>query len=132
MPTTEQHVDQAGRNQDLAQHLLSEPRTVPEWAVTLLFYAALHLLEAYFSHSGIAHPEPPRRQTHANRRRLMLERPELSDIIDTYELLQSDSENARYDCGRFTITEVLSLQQQYYLLVAVPLRALITGSSRKG
>lgn len=125
MSTTEEHLDQVRRNEELAHRLLSGPSPVPEWAVTLLFYAAVHLAEAYFSHAGVPHPDPPHRQTQLNRRRLMRARPELVELRDLYNQLQSDRENARYDCRQFSVTEALCMQEAYYQGFATPLRALL-------
>ncbi|HEV8574210.1 MAG TPA: hypothetical protein VGR43_05820 [Dehalococcoidia bacterium] len=40
------HLEQAQHNHGLFQHLRADGR-YPDWAVTALFYAALHLVEAY-------------------------------------------------------------------------------------
>ena len=132
MPTIEKHLDQVRRNEALAHRLLNEPGAVPEWAITLLFYAAVHLVEAYFAYVGVPHPDPPQRQTHANRRRLMRERVELSDTRAIFYQLQADSETMRYECGAISVNEALALQQAYEIGFAAPVRALLVSSQTQG
>jgi hypothetical protein len=49
-----QHIRQAEHNEALADYLLGTP--YPDWRCTVLFYAALHYVQAYFSSQ-----DPPQR-----------------------------------------------------------------------
>jgi len=44
MPTLQQHVTQARRNEELSRSIES---SYPDWAVMTLFYAALHYVKAF-------------------------------------------------------------------------------------
>ena len=92
MPWTQQHMAQAEHNQALLAHI--EP-SFRDWRVTVLFYVAVHLVEAFLDpkHSG----------DHGDRSRYlwaMRGRPTFDGVgvYGAYCELFNLSREARYDC----------------------------------
>ena len=58
VPPSPNHLDQARRNLDMLRYLVDNAEQIgpgaAEWAVTVAFYAALHVVEAYLSGRGSA------------------------------------------------------------------------------
>ncbi len=110
MPTREEHLIQASRNEDVALLLQTD---YPDWAVTALFYAALHYVEAYFSINAVK-PDgsswPQHYSSHVERLKGVRER--LPALFAHYELLLTRSIDARYDCQNFTTTHVQELRRR--------------------
>lgn len=115
-PTRQQHIDQANANEQLSYRLQS---TDPEWALTTLFYAALHWMSAYLGDIGL-YPT-----THALRRININSRPELAQIRYRYFFLQDKSESARYDCVRFSAQDVARIRAIYFDPLKRTLQALL-------
>ena len=99
MPSASQHKDQAARNRALAEDLIREggPDRLA-WAVTILFYSALHRVDQLLA------PEDPGR--HSRRYRLMDQQDPLNTVMDEYRHLKKHSEAARYRCIPFTEQEI--------------------------
>lgn len=93
------HLWQAGRNEKLAQLLLSE-LDYKEWAVTVTFYSALHYVEAAFSqdasieHSETSMPSGWTKSIHAWREHLIFI--SFSSIYNAYRKLSNSSMIVRY------------------------------------
>jgi len=62
-----------------------------DWEITILFYAALHYVDSFFSE--LTPPEHPKK--HGKRRKLVGNH--LNPIAEDYRLLNALSENARYE-----------------------------------
>lgn len=95
MPTLPEHVDQVDRNQKARKHLDAWGQT-PEWVVTVAFYEALHLLEAYWAYAGDlgkAHTD------HNTRNDLVRSDPRLRAVAVEYKKLFDASIWARYIKG---------------------------------
>ena len=97
MATEDQHLSQFLHNSEVAQRLATLADY--DWAVTALFYGGLHLTEAYLVRRGVF------AETHVQRERQMLMLPELGSMIDSYRTLRDYSEDARYECRRFSQQE---------------------------
>ncbi|MBM2826712.1 MAG: hypothetical protein HW403_776 [Dehalococcoidia bacterium] len=119
MPTKDEHINQALRNEALAERLDTSLNPTQEWRVTLLFYAALHWVEAYLSDIGIGE------RTHTQRRKQIAELPQLSDLYHNYHQLQRESENARYDCKAFGEPDVLGIRDSHYHPVKQHIQTLL-------
>ena len=126
MPTEAAHLDEVQRNEGVADMLLQSAGPYPEWAITALFYAALHLAEAYFFRIGVGHSAPPQRRVHFQRERLMLRLGALRNVVDSYKILKTYSENARYDCRQFNSEEAVRIKQNFYAPVSQLIRSLLT------
>lgn len=98
MPNKDPHLEQAGRNASVADILVHDG-TYSEWVVTALFYEALHRVDAYLAAKYSKHPKDHReRQRYVS---LLLKH-----LHTDYRELESESRRARYDCVRFSTTEI--------------------------
>ena len=94
------HLNQARQNLLLAEYLLREHAANPtyvQWAVTAIFYCAVHCMQAHL----VQHGRSPR--THEARGRLIAD-PRYGvpiDVQTAYELLSQRSRAARYDLAMF-------------------------------
>lgn len=129
MPTERDHLNQVQHNEEVADRLLHSQEPSTQWAVTVLFYAALHLVESYFARHGIVYPEPRKSPSHGGRIELIRQRPELQPIVDSYRQLLQDSQNARYDCRQFTLGEVEQMQQTLYTPIVNHVRSLLSSTT---
>lgn len=113
-PTPDDHLDQARRNLKLAEDLLREHGADPtyvQWAVTAIFYCAVHCIQAHLMRHGRA----PR--THEARGTLIAD-PRYGvpiDVQTAYELLSQRSRAARYDLATFDATIVRQRLIGHYL-----------------
>lgn len=119
MPTKDEHIDQALRNEALADRLDATLNPTQEWRVTLFFYAALHWIEAYLSEMGIT------AKSHQDRINKILRISELGPIRYNYGRLKIESENARYECKRFDEPEILRIRDEHYNPVKDHMRTLM-------
>jgi hypothetical protein len=90
VPTTKEHRAKAVNNEFLVESL---DNPFWDWAVSGVFYAALHYVEAYF-----ASRFPPRHpSTHVSRDNYINSDSILRPIYIDYRQLEDESRNARYD-----------------------------------
>lgn len=113
------HLTKARHNFELYQKLRSE-RTHLDWAITLLFYTALHLVQSYACQHG---PWVPR--DHYERARFVNE--ELRPIYHPYRDLEDRSKNMRYDLHETTTAEVEAWHDVEFQRIAAHL-----GTNRRG
>lgn len=101
MPDTSQHRDQSLRNKRVYRDRLDGPEAqYSEWAVTTLFYTALHDMDAYlYQLAGRVDPG-----NHRDRDSLV--RTHCRRAWPTYKKLKDASEQGRYRCRRFTKAEI--------------------------
>lgn len=107
MPTSDQHRRQAAENEAVSLELETAH---PGWAVTALFYAALHYVEAYFYIEGVRTGLPQHSASHAQRTPAV--RLRLAPVFPHYHRLLDRSVAARYDCKTFTQSDVQRLRHQ--------------------
>lgn len=88
MPSKEEHLLKAERNQKFAETLTATQYL--DWAVTVLFYAALHYVDAVLAVSGI---DP---NDHTERQDAIVRNITLKRIYPEYRTLEVLSRNARY------------------------------------
>lgn len=101
MPTTDEHRAWANHSEEVAT-LLQD--TYPEWAMTALFYAALHYVEAFFYAQQTAMNLPKHYDDHASRNKAVQRR--MPKVWGSYQALYDDSFLARYKCYPFTTDDV--------------------------
>src|SRR5688572_21223907 len=116
MPDLEIHLAQVARNEAAAGHLASIGEYA--WAVTCLFYAALHLVEAHLRRIGRTS------QSHLSREAQMRELAELNVLRILYKDLQRLSEDGRYGCRTFSRAEFNRVRTRQYVPLSARLRAL--------
>jgi hypothetical protein len=115
------HVDQSRRNRDLSQNL-AQDGTFPEWAVTLLFYAALHLVQAHFVQTATSVANIPDNHKVRNER----VRTTSQAIRKQYKSLYDLSIQSRYypEIPRATPAEIAHYRTSLFEPVVVELRRL--------
>jgi len=116
MPSIDVHVTQVQHNESVASSLAAIGHF--DWAITALFYAALNLMQAYLLEKGIV------AETHAKRREAINSQPELASISRLYTMLQTQSENARYNCERFDEARYTALRSGEYATLSTQPREL--------
>lgn len=96
MPTEAQHLAKARSNELFAQALDRTTAVGAEWAITVLFYVAVHHVQAYFAKRG-------RTYTHHTARDSAIQRDaNLNRVYVDYRELETYSRDARYDVPGFT------------------------------
>jgi hypothetical protein len=100
--TVQEHLQQAHRNEGLAQRLGIPPLRTYDWAITVLFYCILHFVDAYLlQRHGIV----PKGHTAGWDRRTGQRIPgrndyvkqHLQQVASAYQFLYSASRRARYE-----------------------------------
>jgi hypothetical protein len=117
LATEEQHLAQFEHNEQIARRL-SEAADY-DWAVIASFYAALHLVQAYFERTGI------RADSHRQRGREILRLDALQGVFEAYTILRQYSEQCRYECRRVSMTEYEAIQTGVFASVVTHLRSLM-------
>lgn len=104
MPKTKEHLRKATDNESFADSLdLKVPVNV-DWAITALFYAALHYVEAYFAIRNFHSPDHRTRDSAIHRDQ------GVKVIFDDYSELKNYSINARYYIWRHPPPAVANLK----------------------
>jgi hypothetical protein len=101
VPTATEHLDWAARCEAVSAALES---THPEWAITALFYAALHYVDALFATQQTKRRLPQDYENHSARNTAVRER--IRRHWRNYQALYEDSLSARYECHHFTVDDV--------------------------
>ena len=105
VPSRQQHLANAESNQRLSLALQAGPHI--DWSVTVLFYAALHLVEAALA--------PQTHSANHNARFANIRRhPQIRHVYFDYYELYTRSLDARYDCAPFTMQQVQTLYLPRY------------------
>jgi hypothetical protein len=116
MPSRSDHLAKAESNQRLAIALQGGSQV--DWSVTVLFYAALHLIEATLAphlHST----------SHIVRDHNVQHHPDLQPIYQHYRHLYRRSLDARYNCVVFTTLQAQHLYVTRYEPIKQHLRPLL-------
>lgn len=110
MASKDAHLWQAAHNETLYSQLLTTEFL--DWAVTAIFYSALHYIDAYLATKDI-HPS----RHYKGRTPLVSRESNIKDIYGKYERLKNKSEAARYDVKHFTQAEVKGLKENEFKLI---------------
>ena len=105
MPTKVQHLKKATENESLSSLLNLAVPAASDWAITMLFYAAVHYVEAFFSKSG------QHLKRHKLRANAIQGNAKLRPIYLDYRELQTYSETARYQAVFFTSADVVPVKK---------------------
>lgn len=100
------HLTQAQTNEGFYEDLGAERSNTPEWAMTVLFYAAVHYVQAACVHLRYQ-PEP---SDHKERKKAI--RTEFRGIASDYESLEDASRRARYECVKPARQELVDAKKQ--------------------
>ncbi len=101
MPSEAQHIVKAEHNERffiaISEGLQSSYGQYHDWVVTVMFYSALHYIDAYLARVWGIHPE-----THGSRIRSVQRISQLRPVLNYYTALSFGSIEARYHPKRFT------------------------------
>ena len=100
MPSSSEHLDKARNNKRFADCIKSSSPTFIGWAITALFYSALHYVEAYNARYDAHFRE------HSELSRDIADSPVLQSIYDDYRDLSNFSWNARYNAINYHEAEL--------------------------
>jgi hypothetical protein len=95
VPSKDEHLDRAQDNEALANSLDLNANINVDWAITILFYAALHYVDAFLA---VKSHHPP---NHDSRDSEIQTNGSLSVIYSDYRRLKDRSIAARYGCANF-------------------------------
>jgi hypothetical protein len=123
VPAAEQHLAQARHNEALS---IRCQERYPDWAITAMFYAALHLLEAHFA--GTAGPGAPSHYVNHDERRVAVRTRVSSDAYRRYRFLEDSSRTARYLCPAYTAGDAQVARSSQYEPLREALLRTISGS----
>ena len=99
MPSIDQHVTKAEANYAFAQSINLESQAEIGWALVVIFYAAVHYIEAYFATSE------RHLRSHPTRDSLVGKDVNLKSIFHEYQELKYYGYNARYEMTEFTVQD---------------------------
>jgi hypothetical protein len=91
--TRDEHLTKSRQNEAFAKTIDASSAAGMEWVITIKFYAALHLVQAYFASRTGKVPT-----VHANRATAIQRDMSISGAYDDYRELYDISRTARYDC----------------------------------
>lgn len=101
MPKKDEHTDQAEHNRAFWESYNLDSTPYLDWVVIGIFYESVHWIEAYLDtkgeHSG-GHPD--------RLRNIKRYRADIGEIRSDYEVLRTESVNARYLCHKHNSTEI--------------------------
>ena len=118
MPRPTEHIAQAEKNERLYEILLGTEFN--DWAVTALFYAALHYVDAYIASSTGVSPS-----NHSARNYLVDSAPSLIVISQAYSNLYRLSRDVRYEIFPVSTDAARRAKEQRFDPIRTHLRALL-------
>lgn len=110
MPLQSEHISKAERNEKFAGTV--SKTAYLDWAVTILFYAALHYVDAILAISGI-HPD-----SHTQRGDAIGTNATLLRIRGEYRILETLSQNARYRAMKIDPHDLAEAERNFDILRA--------------
>lgn len=112
MPSVEQHLEQAKRNAAFAERLLGDGDVGQEWAMTAVFYAAVHYGRAVVAAAQLG----TLTSHHSFESYLQRDLKAPPHIYKAYRFMKDEAEAARYDCRAFTVDDVKKIQGTKFIL----------------
>lgn len=113
MPDTNEHLQIVNQNYAALSHLSKpDPSVYTDWCVTIIFYMALHLVQAYLADKKNEHTT-----NHPTLQKNISEDQNLKSMYGNYRHLQDDSANARYDGQKLPIYRMRSSTLQYFKII---------------
>jgi hypothetical protein len=104
MPSPREHAFQVLHNREFLATFDLDNSPFLDWAVTVIFYMAVHLVEHFLAHQG------QDLLSHQTRERFISQSADLKPIWSAYRELKYQSERARYLVARFQPDEVRKLE----------------------
>jgi hypothetical protein len=119
LPQLPEHLRAASANDALS--LTLEATRAFDWSATLLFYATLHMVDAFLAQqTPQVHPA-----SHSARRREFMRFTALREIWPEYRRLENRSRAARYELTQFSLSDVQQLRAGPFSIVRARLAPLI-------
>ena len=118
MPHPTEHIAQAEKNERLYENLLGTEFN--DWAITGLFYAALHYVDAYIVMRTGTSPS-----NHRARNRLVERTLNLTEIRLAYIELYRSSRNVRYKIPAVSANQAMQVKAQLFDPIRAHIRALL-------
>jgi hypothetical protein len=122
--TVEKHLRQAEHNEHFLATLDLASTPYLDWALTIIFYAALHYLRALFSHHHLTNITRYGEMDNAFARLPVCRRN--PDMYQDYRQLKDDSRAARYDMWRPTLADVVDYRDGELRRIRELVRAHLT------
>jgi hypothetical protein len=107
LPQKNEHLDKSLATEKLARSLDLQEAVNVDWVIIMLFYAALHYIEAYFAQSGMHSRDHKQRDSSINGD------PKLRPIYKEYGSMKAYSINARYFVQTFTPSDVAKVNGKF-------------------
>ena len=119
MPTKDEHLAKAEGNAAFALSLPLGNQTKIDWALVVLFYAALHYVEAYLSTIG------QHLRSHTTRDNAVGRDPNLRKVYSEYQDLKYYGYNARYEVCGFKPADVTNIAAADFAVIKSRIRPLL-------
>ncbi|MBI4334132.1 MAG: hypothetical protein HY673_22955 [Chloroflexi bacterium] len=110
MGDTAFHLEKARRNERFYVACGAAARPFPEWAVVILFYSALHYVDAALANDSSLSPLLRNPENHSARNEAVRAISMLTPVRHIYRNLYARSLEARYTGIRLTLTDVRNLE----------------------
>lgn len=107
MPSRDVHLTRAEQNEQFARTLNLDDSFYTDWAIAILFYSALHYIDAYFA---LTHVHP---RDHDKRDAAIEKNGTLTEIYRDYRRLKDVSEDARYDAAGFDRSKFMEMDTRF-------------------
>lgn len=121
MPNSVDHIQRAQNNEEFYRSFDLDTTPYIDWAVTSLFYAALHYVDAgLHEHRTRANPQGIHPEVHEDRTPAVQHN--FPRLYRNYRELKSGSEDARYNLKPFSSDDVLNLERQEYMAIRQSMR----------
>lgn len=119
MPSKDQHVTKADGSAALASSFVLDNQSRIDWALVMLFYAAMHYVEAYLAKSNV------HLRSHTTRDNAISRDAALRKIFKEYSDLKYFGYNARYEVSGFKATDVTNVALKHYTTIKNHLSPLL-------
>lgn len=112
MPTAEAHEKQYDHNKSLLECEALQNDENCDWAVTIAFYSAMHLIEKFFADKGIHNKNHEVRNNFVAREAVLRRK----KIPAKYNLLYNQSIRSRYECVKITLEDLNCVKEALSLI----------------
>ncbi len=119
MPSKQEHITKAAGNAALALSMPLNNQTQIDWALVILFYAALHYVEAYLSTLD------QHLRSHTTRDNAVGRDSNLKKIFLEYQDLKFYGYNARYETSGFKAHDVTDIAAKNFAKIEAQLKPLL-------
>jgi hypothetical protein len=113
LPSRDEHVQKAEGNEAFADSIAGANQTQIDWKLIVLFYTAMHYVEAYLAKAWGQHV-----RSHTTRDSYISKEKDLKKIRTQYAHLKYYGYNARYEMDGFTAQDVQDAQADLATLKA--------------